>query len=166
MGGCGPGPADGGPMPGFYHVQACAATPFCPRPRSPRQLRAAGTSDTLGGHPAGPAHGPSTRAHFLPPRHPMTSPFLEALRERILFYDGAMGTQLQARNLGPEDFGGARWEGCNDYLSLTRPDVVESIHDAYFAAGADVVETNSFQASRIRLEEWGLAARTLELNRA
>ena len=95
----------------------------------------------------------------------MTSPILEALRERILFYDGGMGTQLQARNLGPEDFGGARWEGCNDYLCLTRPDVVEAIHIAYLEAGADVVETNSFQASRVRLEEWGLAARTLELNR-
>ena len=96
----------------------------------------------------------------------MTSPLLEALRERILFYDGGMGTQLQARNLGPDDFGGARWEGCNDYLSLTRPDVVDGVHAAYFEAGADVVETNSFQASRVRLEEWGLAARTLEMNRA
>jgi 5-methyltetrahydrofolate--homocysteine methyltransferase len=96
----------------------------------------------------------------------MTSRLLEALRERILFYDGGMGTQIQAHNLGPDDFGGPRWEGCNDYLSLTRPDVVEAIHAAYFEAGADVVETNSFQASRVRLEEWGLAARTLELNRA
>ena len=96
----------------------------------------------------------------------MTSPILEALRERILFYDGGMGTQLQARNLGPDDFGGQRWEGCIDYLSLTRPDVVEAVHAAYFEAGADVIETNSFQASRVRLEEWGLAARTLELNRA
>jgi 5-methyltetrahydrofolate--homocysteine methyltransferase len=96
----------------------------------------------------------------------MTSPLLEALASRVLFYDGAMGTQLQARNLSPEDFGGARWEGCNDYLSLTRPDVVEAIHEAYFEAGADVVETNSFQASRVRLEEWGLGERTYEINHA
>src|SRR5712664_1975572 len=96
----------------------------------------------------------------------MTSPILEALRERILFYDGGMGTQLQARNLTPEDFGGKRWEGCNDHLCLTRPDVVESVHTAYFEAGADAVETNSFQASRLRLAEWGLGERTLEINRA
>src|SRR5207245_7654217 len=90
----------------------------------------------------------------------------EALRERVLSYDGAMGTQLQAAGLGPEDFGGKRWEGCNDYLCLTRPDVVERVHAAYFEAGADAVETNSFQASRLRLEEWGLGERTLEVNRA
>ncbi len=96
----------------------------------------------------------------------MTSRLLDTLRERVLFYDGAMGTQIQARALSAEDFGGKRWEGCNDYLSLTRPDVVEAIHAAYFEAGADAVETNSFQASRIRLEEWGLAQHTLEINRA
>ncbi len=95
----------------------------------------------------------------------MTHPILERLRTHVLVYDGAMGTQLQARELGPDDFGGARWEGCNDYLSITRPDVVEAVHAAYFDAGADVVETNSFQASRLRLEEWGLGERTFEINR-
>jgi len=94
------------------------------------------------------------------------SRFLDQLRDRVLFFDGGMGTQVQARELTPEDFGGKRWDGCLDYLSLTRPDVVESIHAAYFDAGADVVETNSFQASRTRLEEWGLGERTVELNRA
>jgi 5-methyltetrahydrofolate--homocysteine methyltransferase len=96
----------------------------------------------------------------------MTSRLLETLADRVLFYDGAMGTQLQARELTAEDFGGKRYEGCNDVLSLTRPDVVEAVHAAYFEAGADAVETNSFQASRVRLEEWGLAERTLEVNRA
>jgi 5-methyltetrahydrofolate--homocysteine methyltransferase len=96
----------------------------------------------------------------------MTSRLLEALADRVLFYDGGMGTQLQARDLTADDFGGKRYEGCNDVLSLTRPDVVEAIHTAYFEAGADGVETNSFQASRLRLEEWGLADRTLEINRA
>src|SRR5438093_5138621 len=94
----------------------------------------------------------------------MKTRFLDTLRERVLFYDGAMGTQLQARSLTKEDFGG--WEGCNDYLSLTRPDVVEAVHTAYFEAGADCVETNSFQASRVRLEEWGLGEKTGEINRA
>lgn len=96
----------------------------------------------------------------------MESRYLESLRERVLLFDGAMGTQLQARELTAADFGGTRWEGCLDHLSLTRPDMVEDVHAAYFAAGADVVETNSFQASRLRLDEWGLGGRTLELNRA
>jgi 5-methyltetrahydrofolate--homocysteine methyltransferase len=82
----------------------------------------------------------------------------------VLVYDGAMGTQIQARTLTAQDFGGK--EGCNDFLSVTRPDVIDAIHDAYFDAGADVVETNSFQASRLRFEEWGLAERTREINRA
>jgi 5-methyltetrahydrofolate--homocysteine methyltransferase len=94
------------------------------------------------------------------------SRFLELSRERVLFFDGGMGTQVQARELAPEDWGGKRWEGCIDHLSLTRPDVIEAVHSAYFEAGADVVETNSFQASRTRLEEWGLGGRTVELNRA
>jgi 5-methyltetrahydrofolate--homocysteine methyltransferase len=96
----------------------------------------------------------------------VSSPYLDALRRRVLVFDGAMGTMLQARELGPDDFGGKRWEGCIDYLSITRPDVVEAVHAAYFEAGADVVESNSFQASRVRLEEWGLAERTVEINRA
>ncbi len=94
------------------------------------------------------------------------SRYLELLRDRVVFFDGGMGTQVQARELTAADYGGKRWEGCIDYLSLTRPDVVESIHQAYFDAGADVIETNSFQASRTRLEEWGLGERTVELNRA
>src|SRR6266496_6787176 len=94
----------------------------------------------------------------------MTSRLLETLRTRVLFYDGAMGTQIQARSLTAADFGGK--EGCNDYLSLTRPDVVEAIHTAYFEAGADCVETNSFQASGVRLAEWGLGEKTREINRA
>jgi len=94
------------------------------------------------------------------------SRYLDTLRERVLFFDGGMGTQIQARELTVEDFGGKRWEGCLDYLSLTRPDVLEAIHTAYFEAGADVVETNSFQASKLRLEEWDLGEKTFELNRA
>src|SRR2546428_5250770 len=96
----------------------------------------------------------------------MQSRLLETLADRVLVYDGAMGTQLQARELTAEDFGGKRYEGCNDVLSLTRPDVVEAIHAAYFEAGADAVETNSFQASRLRLEEWGIGERTPEITRA
>ena len=90
--------------------------------------------------------------------------FLDTLRERVLFFDGGMGTLIQARELTPEDFGGK--PACLDYLSLTRPDVLEELHAAYFEAGADVVETNSFQASALRLEEHGLVERTYDLNRA
>ena len=94
----------------------------------------------------------------------MTSRLLDTLRQRVLFFDGGMGTQIQDRNLTAADFGGK--DGCNDYLSLTRPDVVEAIHAAYFEAGADIVETNSFQASLLRLDEWGIGEKTFDLNRA
>jgi 5-methyltetrahydrofolate--homocysteine methyltransferase len=90
----------------------------------------------------------------------------EAVAKRILVLDGAMGTMIQGADLVAADFGGAQYEGCNEYLNLTRPDVIRSIHAAYFEAGADAVETNSFRASRVRLEEWGLGERTREINRA
>src|ERR1700761_6539205 len=70
--------------------------------------------------------------------------YLAALRERVLLVDGAMGTQLMARHLSDADFGGAQYHGCNEALVLTRPDVIEAIHDDYLAAGADVLETDSF----------------------
>jgi methionine synthase I (cobalamin-dependent) len=89
--------------------------------------------------------------------------FLDAVRRGVVVYDGAMGTQLQARNLTLEDFGGK--EGANDYLVLTRPDVVREIHAAYFAAGADVVETNTFGGNRLKLDEYDLGHLTHELNK-
>ncbi|MEB3197655.1 MAG: methionine synthase [Candidatus Sericytochromatia bacterium] len=94
---------------------------------------------------------------------PVSLPFLDAVRRGVVVYDGAMGTQLQARHLTIEDFGGK--EGANDYLVLTRPDVVRDIHAAYFAAGADVVETNTFGGNRLKLDEYGLGHLTHELNR-
>jgi 5-methyltetrahydrofolate--homocysteine methyltransferase len=92
--------------------------------------------------------------------------FLSALRERVLLFDGAMGTQLMALHLTDEDFGGASHHGCNEALVLTRPDLIEQIHRDYFAAGADVVETDSFTASRLKLDEYGLGAQTHEVNLA
>ena len=92
--------------------------------------------------------------------------YLEALRERVLLYDGAMGTSFDAYTLTPEDFGGERTLGNRDYLTITRPDIVEQIHTAYLEAGADVLETNTFQSTRIRLEEWGLGDQTRALNAA
>lgn len=87
------------------------------------------------------------------------------LRERILVLDGAMGTMLQQHNLTEDDFGGPEYDGCNEYLCVTRPDVIESIHDAYLQAGADIIETNTFGATSVVLAEYGLAHRALELNR-
>src|SRR5579884_114614 len=75
-----------------------------------------------------------------------------------------MGTMIQQRQLGPEDFGGAKYEGCNEHLALTRPDVIRDIHRAYLEAGADIVETDSFQSSPLVLGEYGLADKTHEIN--
>ncbi len=93
------------------------------------------------------------------------SPYLQALAERVLVFDGAMGTQLMALELGPEAFGGAQYHGCNEAIVLHRPDLIEAIHRAYFEAGADVVETDSFTASRLKLDEYGLGERTADVNR-
>ncbi|MBI2158729.1 MAG: homocysteine S-methyltransferase family protein, partial [Candidatus Rokubacteria bacterium] len=68
----------------------------------------------------------------------------DALGQRILVLDGAMGTMLQAAGLTADDFGGGRYDGCNEHLNLTRPDVVRTIHAAYLDAGADLVSTNTF----------------------
>ena len=89
-----------------------------------------------------------------------------ALARRILVVDGAMGTQIQARNLGPDDFGGADYEGCNEYLNLTRPDVIDDIHRAYLDAGADIIETNTFGATAVVLGEYELAKHARRINRA
>ena len=90
----------------------------------------------------------------------------DALRERILVLDGAMGTQLQDCDLDSADFGGPELEGCNENLVLTRPDVVRRIHAAYYAAGADIVETNTFGATAIVLAEYGLQDKVGAINRA
>ncbi|HEX6144202.1 MAG TPA: homocysteine S-methyltransferase family protein, partial [Geminicoccaceae bacterium] len=91
--------------------------------------------------------------------------FLATLRERVLLFDGAMGTQIQDRDLTVErDFWGK--ENCSEVLNLSRPDVVEAIHRGYLEAGADVVETNSFGGSPITLGEFELADRAFEINQA
>lgn len=92
-------------------------------------------------------------------------PYLEALDERILVLDGAMGTSIDKYTLTTEDFGGQQTDGNRDYLAVTRPDIIGEIHASFFEAGSDVVETNTFQSSRMRLEEWGLAERTYEINK-
>jgi len=89
---------------------------------------------------------------------------LDALRSRILILDGAMGTMLQEHHPTAEDFGGARLENCNENLCITRPEWIVDIHRAYLKAGADIIETNSFQGSPIVLAEFGLEDKAHELN--
>src|SRR5438552_6404037 len=90
----------------------------------------------------------------------------QALAERILVLDGAMGTMIQAQGLGPDDFGGPQYEGCNELLNLTRPDVIRGIHAAYLEAGAEVISTNSFGCAPYVLAEYGLAERAHEITLA
>jgi 5-methyltetrahydrofolate--homocysteine methyltransferase len=90
--------------------------------------------------------------------------YLEAVARGVLIYDGAMGTNIQRHHLSAEDFGGKAFEGCNDHLVLTRPDVIQGIHASFFAVGCDVVETCTFQSTPRRLEEWGLLDKVREIN--
>ncbi|WP_455675341.1 methionine synthase [Pradoshia sp.] len=88
----------------------------------------------------------------------------DLLNERIVILDGAMGTMIQALNLTEEDFGGEEFDGCNEYLSITRPEAIRSIHEQYLLAGADIIETNTFGATPIVLDEYGLGHLAYELN--
>ena len=97
---------------------------------------------------------------------------IAALTERVLILDGAMGTMIQKRKLSEADFRGARFKdwpkdlkGNNDLLSLTRPDVIGEIHGAYFEAGADIVETNTFRSTTISQADYGMESLAAELNR-
>jgi 5-methyltetrahydrofolate--homocysteine methyltransferase len=89
--------------------------------------------------------------------------FRQALASRVVVYDGGMGATLEQFDLTQEDYGGLRGK-CHEALVLNRPDVIEGVHASMLEAGAEVVETDTFQASRIKLEEWGLADYTVEIN--
>ena len=92
--------------------------------------------------------------------------YLDAVRERVVVFDGATGTNLQILDLGPDDFGGPAREGCNEVLAVTRPDAVSDLHRSFFDVGVDVVETDTFGGLPTVLAEYGLADRAYELNRA
>jgi len=92
------------------------------------------------------------------------SRFLDALAHRVLIYDGAMGTNIQRYQPSAEDYGGQATEGCNEYLVLTKPSIIEEIHSGFMEAGCDVLETDSFTGSRLKLDEYGLGALTHEIN--
>ena len=106
--------------------------------------------------PSRPRRRRPTRSH--------PAPTSRALADRVLVYDGAMGTNIQRHHPTPEDFGGKSLEGCNDHLVLTRPDIIQSIHESFLAVGCDVVETCTFQSTPHRLREWGIEEKTRELN--
>src|ERR671914_2624768 len=90
--------------------------------------------------------------------------FIAATRERVVVYDGGMGATLEQFDLSSEDYGGLPGK-CHEALILHRPDVIEGVHASMVEAGAEVVETDTFQASRLKLDEWGLGEHTLEINR-
>jgi 5-methyltetrahydrofolate--homocysteine methyltransferase len=92
------------------------------------------------------------------------SEFLAALPERVLIFDGAFGTWVQDQDLGPDDFGGPALEGCNERLVLTRPDLIQQMHAEYFEAGVDAVETATFGAFSLVLNEYGIADETFAIN--
>jgi 5-methyltetrahydrofolate--homocysteine methyltransferase len=92
------------------------------------------------------------------------SSYLSAVRERVVIFDGASGTWLQAHELGPDDFGGEALEGCNEILCDTRPELISQMHREYLEAGADVIETNSFGAFGVPLREYDIADRAHELS--
>jgi 5-methyltetrahydrofolate--homocysteine methyltransferase len=90
----------------------------------------------------------------------------EQLQKKIMILDGAMGTMIQREPLTAEDFGGEQLDGCNEMLVLTRPDVIQKIHEAYLEAGADLIETNTFGATSVVLAEYDIADQAREINLA
>ncbi len=90
--------------------------------------------------------------------------YVKAVTNRVVIYDGAMGTSLQEANLTADDFGSDELEGCNELLSVTRPDVIAAVHASFLDVGVDVVETNSFGGFSVPLSEYGLQDRVHELN--
>lgn len=90
--------------------------------------------------------------------------YLEALKERVIVFDGAMGTNLEAQSLTADQFGGEKYLGCNDHLNLSFPDAVKQVHRSFLAVGVDVIETNTFRSNRFTLAEFGLSDRLHEIN--
>ncbi|HZJ29536.1 MAG TPA: homocysteine S-methyltransferase family protein, partial [Solirubrobacterales bacterium] len=89
--------------------------------------------------------------------------YLQTVSEQIVVFDGGMGATLEQFDLTSEDYGGLPGK-CHEALILHRPDVIQGVHETMLDAGAIVLETDTFQASRIKLEEWGLGEHTLEIN--
>src|SRR3954469_12787980 len=89
--------------------------------------------------------------------------YLDAINSRVVIFDGGMGATLEQFDLTQEDYGGLQGKA-HEALVLNRPDVIKGVHESMIEAGAEVVETDTFQASRLKLDEWGLGEHTLEIN--
>src|SRR5918993_4019201 len=89
--------------------------------------------------------------------------YLQAVNSRVVVFDGGMGATLEQFDLSEDDYGGLKGKA-HEALNLNRPDVIKGVHESMIEAGAEVVETNTFQASRLKLDEWGLGEHTLEIN--
>src|SRR5512135_1013414 len=100
----------------------------------------------------------------MPERKYTNRRYLDALEERVLVFDGAMGTSLQAQDLTAEQFGGEKYNGCNDYLVISYPEAVEKVHRSFLDVGVDAIETDTFRANRITMKEYGLQDRVIEIN--
>ena len=102
----------------------------------------------------------------------MTKRVIEELNRKILILDGAMGTMIQQHELQESDFRGTEFldhdcdlRGNNDLLSLTQPTIIAQIHEEYLAAGADIIETNTFNATRIAMADYGMQDQVVRINR-
>jgi len=95
----------------------------------------------------------------------MAKQFLDLLKEKIIVFDGAMGSNLQALNLSIDDWGGVQFENCSENLLFTRPDGIETVHRGFLDVGCDVIETNSFGGSEVVLTEFGIAEKTYDVNK-
>src|ERR671924_673737 len=93
----------------------------------------------------------------------MARDYLKTIAQRVVVYDGGMGATLEQFDLSQEDYGGLQGK-CHEALVLHRPDVIEGVHTSMLEAGAEVLETDTFQGSRLKLDEWGLGEHTLEIN--
>src|SRR4030095_4763856 len=90
--------------------------------------------------------------------------FLQLLKERVIVFDGAMGTALQGLGLSIDDWGGPNFENCSENLLYTRPDAIEKVHTSFLDVGCDVIETNSFGGSEVVLSEFGIADKAYDVN--
>jgi 5-methyltetrahydrofolate--homocysteine methyltransferase len=91
--------------------------------------------------------------------------FLELLKEKVVVFDGAMGSNLQAQNLSVEDWGGPNFENCSENLLYTKPEAIEKVHLGFLQAGVDVIETNSFGGGEVVLAEFGIADKAYDVNK-
>lgn len=91
--------------------------------------------------------------------------FLDLLKEKVVVFDGAMGSNLQSQNLTIEDWGGANFENCSENLLYTKPEAIETVHVGFLDAGVDVIETNSFGGGEVVLAEFGIADKAYDVNK-